>query len=143
MAQRSIKQENPMWNIGTIACLTGAILVHEDVVISSNALAPGTTSSSSEFLGIAKGASPAANLKPLDVARVCIIETTLTSATYVLGAGMAWAAKLTMAADAGSETLGWFGQHNTAAATLGLVEINVFLLASVAANAKLYETPVA
>lgn len=142
---RRIVHEEIMWNIGSVACASEVMELAEDVCIVSNVLAPydNDTQKSTNFVGILKGASPVTNTAKVDVARVCIVDTNLVSATYLLGQAMAWSAKWKYAADGGSETICWFGSQELDNKTRGLCEINVFLLSAVASDNKLYETPAA
>lgn len=151
---RRIVQEDELWNIGRVdPVLDTAIDVLDDVymvktdTIDTDGLKSFTADTQDNlFVGIAKGGSLYGVKIPISVARVCIIETGLTSASgYVVGLGLKWASKHIYVDAADAKTIAWCGFEGdgATAVTYGLAEINVIILAMVAADAKLYQTAAA
>lgn len=98
------------------------------------------------FCGIAGGDAPSGITYPIPVHRVCIIQASAASDTYGMGEGVKYSATPTDGhsyTDADANTLGWVLDDSGSARTTIQVLIDIFNLASIAADVKLFQTPLA
>lgn len=123
-----------------LSTLTAKIEVGLAVCLESNKITimDAAAADDTKFVGISMSAvAKAGDITPVSVARVCIVDTTLVSGTYTLGAGLKWSADYTYTADGNADTIGWIHDNSASARTQGLMFIDVMRL-GIAAD-KLYD----
>lgn len=126
--------------IGNIATASStAFTIGEAISLESNVLTKiNASTDNSTFIGLLAGESLSTDTKAVPVHRVCVVQTTLVSATYTLGASLIWSASNVYVANA-TDTLGWIHDQDTATRTSGIVYINVIMLSNSAGM--IYDTP--
>lgn len=110
----------------TFKATTSAIDVGEMVQYSSGYIIPvAAVTDDATFVGISLGEALATvdSGKEIAVAMRCVCEATLTSATYVFGAGLKWASATSLVADADANTIAWFYDSLLSGGTLTLGKV--------------------
>jgi hypothetical protein len=94
------------------------------------------------FCGIADGKSLSADVLPIPVQRLCLVDAGMTSAVYAFGQTLKWASAGVFV-DGDANGIAWCHNDNASARTRATVYVNVMALAAVGSDAKLYETSAA